>query len=154
MRLPLPAVAENRVPREPVGDEVTGDPQRILVVDDNPDSLESLSLLLGFSGNEVRTASDGVTAVAVAETFRPEVVLLDVGMPNMNGYDACRLIRSHEWGRNMVLIALTGWGQEEDRARSHAAGFDQHFVKPIDPKVLIRHLRRHSAKRAELQGKS
>jgi len=151
VRLPLPVVAERRAPREQVADEVAGEPQRILVVDDNPDSLESLSLLLGFSGNEVRTASDGVSAVAVAEAFRPEVVLLDVGMPNMNGYDACRLIRSHEWGRNMLLIALTGWGQEEDRARSHAAGFDQHFVKPIDPKVLIRYLRRHSAKRDELR---
>src|SRR4030095_6707080 len=147
-------VAEKRAPREPVGDEVAGEPQRILVVDDNPDSLESPSLLLGFSGNEVRTASDGVTAVSVAEAFRPEVVLLDVGMPNMNGYDACRLIRSQEGGCNMLLIALTGWGQEEDRARRHAAGFDQHFVKPIDPKVLIRYLRRHSAKRAELQSKS
>jgi CheY-like chemotaxis protein len=151
VRLPLPAVAEAHAQRAEVDREPAGEPQRILVVDDNPDSLESLSLLLAFSGNEVRTASDGVTAVAAAEAFRPEVVLLDVGMPNMNGYDACRLIRGQEWGRNVLLIALTGWGQEEDRARSHAAGFDQHFVKPVDPKVLIRYLRRHSAKREELR---
>jgi CheY-like chemotaxis protein len=151
VRLPLPAVGEAHARRAEVDKEPAGEPQRILVVDDNPDSLESLSLLLAFSGNEVRTASDGVTAVAVAEAFRPEVVLLDVGMPNMNGYDACRLIRGQEWGRNVLLIALTGWGQEEDRARSHAAGFDQHFVKPVDPKVLIRYLRRHSAKREELR---
>ena len=125
-----------------------------MVVDDNADEAESLGTLLRLMGNEVRVFHDGAAALEATSTFIPEVAFLDVGMPNMNGYDACRLIRSHEWGRNMLLIALTGWGQEEDRARSHAAGFDQHFVKPIDPKVLIRYLRRHSAKRAELQGKS
>src|SRR5206468_1122804 len=83
--------------------------------------------LVELQGNTVRTAVDGVHAVAEAEAFRPDVVLLDVGMPNMNGYDACRRIRAEEWGRNMLLLAVTGWGQEGDRARSHAAGFDQHF---------------------------
>jgi signal transduction histidine kinase len=151
VRLPLPTVTEQQARREEVVDDAAGEPQRILVVDDNPDSLESLSLLLEVAGNEVRTATDGVAAVELAETFRPEVVLLDVGMPNMNGYDACRVIRGQDWGRNVLLIALTGWGQEEDRARSSAAGFDQHFVKPIDPKVLLRYLRRHSAKREELR---
>ena len=128
-----------------------GSAQRILVADDNRDSLESLALLLELQGNEVRTAPDGARAVAEAEAFRPDVVLLDVGMPNMNGYDACRLIRAQEWGRNMLLVALTGWGQEADRARSQEAGFDQHFVKPVDPKVLLRYLDRHSAKREELR---
>jgi signal transduction histidine kinase/ActR/RegA family two-component response regulator len=126
--------------------------QRILVADDNSDSLESLSLLLEHEGNEVRTATDGVHAVAEAEAFRPDVVLLDVGMPNMNGYEACRRIRAQESNRNVLLIALTGWGQEEDRARSREAGFDQHFVKPIDPRMLIEYLGRHAAKREELQG--
>ncbi|TMA30738.1 MAG: response regulator [Deltaproteobacteria bacterium] len=128
-------------------------PQRILLADDNRDSLESLALLLELQGNTVRTAVDGVHAVAEAEAFRPDVVLLDVGMPNMNGYDACRRIRAEEWGRNMLLLALTGWGQEGDRARSHAAGFDQHFVKPIDPKALIAYLGRHAAKRDELRSR-
>jgi signal transduction histidine kinase len=152
VRLPLPAVAEPQVRREQIDDEVPGEPQRILVADDNPDSVESLARLLAVSGNDVRTATDGATAVETAEAFRPEVVLLDVGMPNMNGYDACRVIRSRDWSRNVLIIALTGWGQEEDRARSTAAGFDQHFVKPVDPKQLLRYLRRHSAKRDELRG--
>jgi signal transduction histidine kinase len=150
VRLPLPAVAATELPRADP-EEGRPAPQRVLVVDDNRDNLESLSLLLEVAGNEVRTASDGVSAVAAAEAFRPEVVLLDVGMPHMNGYDACRLIRAHDWGRNILIIALTGWGQEEDRARSHAAGFDQHFVKPVDPKALLRYLGRHSAKRDELR---
>jgi signal transduction histidine kinase/ActR/RegA family two-component response regulator len=128
-----------------------GSAQRILLADDNRDSLESLALLLELQGNEVRTAPDGAHAVAEAEKFRPDVALLDVGMPRMNGYDACRLIRAQEWGRNMLLVALTGWGQEADRKRSQEAGFDQHFVKPVDPKVLLRYLDKHSAKRQELQ---
>jgi signal transduction histidine kinase len=126
--------------------------QRILVADDNRDSLESLALLLRIHGNEVRTASDGECAVAEAEAFRPDVVVLDVGMPNLNGYDACRQIRAKDWSRKTLVIALTGWGQREDRERSEAAGFDQHFVKPVDPKQLLRYLDRHSAQRAELDG--
>jgi CheY-like chemotaxis protein len=74
-------------------------------------------------------------------------------MPRMNGYEACRLIRTQEWGRNMLLVALTGWGQATDRARSQEAGFDHHFVKPVDPKVLLRYLDKHSAKREELRSR-
>jgi signal transduction histidine kinase len=124
--------------------------QRILVADDNLDSLESLALLLRLHGNDVRTAPDGVCAVEEAEAFRPDVVVLDVGMPNLNGYEACRQIRAKDWSRNTLVIALTGWGQREDRERSQEAGFDQHFVKPVDPKQLLRYLARHSAQRAEL----
>jgi DNA-binding response OmpR family regulator len=111
-------------------------PRRILVVDDNPDSASSLEKVLTLSGHEAMTAGDGLTAVAEAERFRPDVVLLDIGLPRLNGYDACRLIREHSWGANMILIAVTGWGEEEDRRRSRDAGFDGHLVKPVDPDEL------------------
>lgn len=106
--------------------------RRILVVDDNCDSADSLTLLLRFAGNEVDTAYDGMEAVEFAERFKPDVVLLDIGMPRLNGYDACRRIRSESWGKDMMLIALTGWGQEDDRRRTVEAGFDAHLVKPVD----------------------
>jgi PAS domain S-box-containing protein len=110
---------------------------RLLVVDDNRDSVDSLSVLLRLMGNEVRMAFDGVEAVDVAGEYRPDVVLLDVGLPRRNGYDAARLIRSEPWGRDIVLIALTGWGQDQDRRRSREAGFDHHLVKPVDPRSLM-----------------
>ena len=88
-------------------------------------------------GNEVRTAADGVEAVALAEAFRPDVTLLDIGLPKLDGYAAAQSIRRRSWGAGMVLIALTGWGQEVDKRRSQEAGFDQHLVKPVDPATLI-----------------
>ena len=112
--------------------------RRILVVDDNPDSATSLEKLLTMTGHEAKTASDGLTAVTEAERYRPEVVLLDIGLPRLNGYDACRLIREQAWGANMIMIAVTGWGQEEDRRRSREAGFDGHLVKPVDLDELMR----------------
>ena len=109
---------------------------KVLVVDDNHDAAESLSMLLQLKGHEVRMAYDGENAVQLAADFRPHTVLLDLGMPKMNGYDACRRIRDHEWGAQMTLIAVTGWGQEEDRRKSTDAGFDGHLVKPVDPEAL------------------
>ena len=109
---------------------------RILVVDDNRDSATSLALLLKFTGNETRTAHDGLEAVEAAERFRPDAVLLDIGLPKLNGYDACRRIREQLWGKHMLLVALTGWGQEEDRRRSKEVGFDRHMVKPVDLDAL------------------
>ena len=109
----------------------------ILVVDDNRDSVDSLSVLLKLMGNDVRMAYDGVEACQVADEFRPDVVLLDVGLPLRNGYEAARQIRGETWGRDIVLIALTGWGQEQDRRRSREAGFDHHLVKPVDPRSLM-----------------
>src|SRR5206468_3069480 len=94
---------------------------RILVVDDDQDSADSLGMLLGIIGNEIRTAYNGRSGVEIAREFRPDVVLLDIGLPELNGYQACQRIREQPWGRSMVLIALTGWGQEEDRRRSHEA---------------------------------
>ena len=94
--------------------------------------------LLKITGNETRTAHDGLEAVEAAATFRPDVVLLDIGLPKLNGYDVCRRIREQPWGKNMVLVALTGWGQDEDRRQSKDAGFDHHMVKPVDFAALMK----------------
>jgi PAS domain S-box-containing protein len=110
--------------------------RRILVADDNLDSASSMEILLKLLGNEVCTVHDGVEAVAAAERFRPEVVLMDVGMPRLNGYEATRRIREQPWGREMIIVALTGWGQESDKAQSREAGCDGHLVKPIDLEAL------------------
>ena len=109
---------------------------RILVADDNADSALSLGMMLEMMGCEVRTAHNGEEAVATAAAFRPHVALLDIGMPKLNGHDAARRIRAEPWGRDMVLIAQTGWGQPDDRDKSKAAGFDHHLVKPVDPAAL------------------
>jgi len=105
---------------------------RILVVDDNRDSAESLARLLQLMGHETAIAYDGLSAVDSAETFHPEVVLLDLGLPGLDGYEVARRIRAQQWGKDMTLIAATGWGQAEDRRRSREAGFDHHMVKPVD----------------------
>ncbi|HEY5929932.1 MAG TPA: CHASE3 domain-containing protein, partial [Burkholderiales bacterium] len=110
---------------------------RVLVVDDNQDSANSLAILLKFAGNEVETANDGVEAVSEAQRFRPDMILLDIGMPRLNGYDAARRIREQAWGKDIMLVALTGWGQEEDRRKSRDAGFDEHLVKPVDHDTLM-----------------
>lgn len=114
------------------GQAIAGSARRVLVVDDNRDGSESLAMMLRLLGNEVRTANDGVAAVGLAESFRPEVILMDVGMPRMNGLDATRRIREHPWGKAIAIIALTGWGQDNDRERSREAGCDGHLVKPVD----------------------
>ena len=119
---------------------------RILIADDNQDSADSLAMFLKIKGYEVGTAYDGEQAVEAAEALRPDVALLDIGMPNLDGYDACRRIRQQPWGQGMFLIALTGWGQEEDRRRTEEAGFDQHLVKPVDPAALMKLLASLSAK--------
>jgi PAS domain S-box-containing protein len=110
----------------------SGSERRILVVDDNRDSATSMAMMLRLRGNEVRTAHDGIEAVELAETFHPQVVLMDIGMPKLNGYEATRHIREQPWGRDMTVIALTGWGQDVDRAKSKQAGCDGHLVKPIN----------------------
>jgi signal transduction histidine kinase len=110
--------------------------RRILVADDNADALESLATLLFLDGHEVYRAADGAAAMEAAERWRPEVVLLDIGMPGANGYEVARYIRKQPWGHSMVLVALTGWGQESDRRRSQEAGFNTHLTKPVDPTVL------------------
>ena len=110
--------------------------RRILVVDDNRDSATSLAIMLKLMGNETQTAHDGLEALEVAAIFRPDVVLLDIGMPKLNGYDTAQRLRQQPWGKNVVLVALTGWGQEDDKRRSLEAGFNFHMVKPVDPSAL------------------
>jgi PAS domain S-box-containing protein len=136
VRLP---VAETPTPPRPAPtavDRSAGPKLRILVADDLPDCVETLALLLRLAGHDVRTAHDGLEAVQAAATFRPDVALLDIGMPKMNGYEAARHIRQQPWGQGMRLVALTGWGQDEDRRRTLDAGFDLHFVKPVEPRAL------------------
>ncbi len=111
--------------------------RRLLIVDDLKDNADTLAMLLELKGHEVHMAYDGEEAIAAAERFQPEVVLLDIGMPKLDGYEACRHIRQQPWGKEMFLIALTGWGQDDDRRRTEEAGFDHHLVKPADPAVLL-----------------
>ena len=125
------------------GASFAADKRRILVVDDNETAANVLAMLLKALGNDVRTAFDGLTAIDLAEQFRPDIVLLDIGMPKLNGYETARRIRQQPWGKEMVLAALTGWGQEEDKRRTREAGFDHHFVKPVEPDVLQKLLAEH-----------
>ena len=108
------------------------------MVDDNRDAAESMSILLTLSGNETQVAFDGEEAVKAAAEFRPDIVLLDIGMPKLNGYDAARRIREQPWSKGMMLVALTGWGQEENRKKTADAGFDAHLVKPVEYATLTK----------------
>ena len=116
--------------------------RRILIADDNNDALESLATLLQLSGHEVYTATNGGTALQSAERHKPEVALLDIGMPMLDGYEVAKRIRSQPWGQRITLVALTGWGQDSDRRRSREAGFDSHLVKPLDLETLTELLAR------------
>jgi CheY-like chemotaxis protein len=111
---------------------------RILVVDDNQDSADSLAMLLNMLGHEVKTANDGESALVTATEFRPDVAILDIGLPKVNGYDLARQIREQPWGHDVVLVALTGWGQEQYRRRSAESGFNHHLTKPVEFDVLQR----------------
>ncbi|MBY0228009.1 MAG: PAS domain S-box protein, partial [Gemmataceae bacterium] len=111
---------------------------RVLVVDDNADASTALASLLTLLGQEARVARDGQEGVESAESFRPDLVLMDIGMPKLDGFDACRRIREQPWGKGIRIVALTGWGQEEDRRRSREAGFDLHLTKPVEPADLER----------------
>ena len=137
VRLPVlskPSVATERgasVPRE--------SPQRrVLIVDDNRDSADSLAMLLEITGNKTYMAHDGLEAIEVIEEHRPEVVLLDIGLPRLDGHEVCRYVRQKPWGKDIVMIALTGWGQEDDRRKSEEAGFNGHLVKPVDYDNLLK----------------
>jgi len=122
-RAETPAVAEEPAPHAR---------RRILLVDDNEDGAESLAMLLELGGHDIDIVHDGPQALEAAQRLRPDVVLLDIGLPRMNGYEVCRRIRQESWGQDLTVVALTGWGQEEDRQRSREAGFDAHLVKPVD----------------------
>jgi signal transduction histidine kinase len=113
-------------------------PHRILIADDNADSAESMGMLLRLMGNDVRIASDGLEAVEQAASFQPDIVLMDIGMPRLDGYEAARRIRNQDWSRDTLLVAVTGWGPSDDSEEATAAGFDHHFTKPLDPAELRR----------------
>jgi CheY-like chemotaxis protein len=128
-----------------MGNEVRSEPTpirstqhlKVLVVEDNVDSAETLAILLRAYDHEVRTVHDGLQAIEVSERFQPDVILLDLGLPDLDGYDVCRRIRQRPRGRNMIIIALSGWGQQKDKDRSAASGFDLHLVKPVEAQTLI-----------------
>jgi PAS domain S-box-containing protein len=122
--------------------------RRILIVDDNRDSADSLAMLLEITGNKTYMAHDGVEALEAIEKYRPEVVLLDIGLPRLDGHEVCRRVREQPWGKNIVIIALTGWGQEDDRRKSEEAGFNGHLVKPVDYDKLLELLSSLSARSA------
>jgi CheY-like chemotaxis protein len=111
-------------------------PKRVLVVDDNKDAAESMSMLLELWGHEVRRAYDGPSALASARRWQPEAVFLDIGLPGMDGYEVAERLRELPKGEDTVLIAITGYGQEDDRRRSQRAGIDHHLVKPVAPEGL------------------
>jgi signal transduction histidine kinase/ActR/RegA family two-component response regulator len=134
IRLPaLPEAADRgQEPTAGQGRRAAEPRRRVLAVDDSRDSATSMAMMLELIGYDVRTANDGAEAVRTAEQFRPDVILMDVGMPRLNGYEATRRIREQPWGTSSVIIALTGWGQETDRAKSREAGCDGHLVKPVN----------------------
>jgi len=139
VRLPLMSVAVDTSATQEAGEKngrALPIRRNILIADDNQDALESLALMLRMEGHEVHCASDGEEALLLAGQRRPEIVVLDVGMPKLDGCEVARRIRAEAWGRDAVLVALTGWGQEVDRRRSREAGFDMHLVKPVDPATL------------------
>jgi PAS domain S-box-containing protein len=139
VRLPLAATVAAAAPGNVVP-LFGGTRRRVLVVDDNEDAAESLATLLRLSGHSVQVAYDGAGAIALAETAHPDVVVLDLGMPRMSGFEVARWLRRQPWGAGIRLIAVTGWGQEEDRRRSREAGFDRHLTKPVDPDDLLAEL--------------
>ena len=137
VRLPV-AAPPAALPSEPVAASPAPRRRRVLVVDDNRDSAESLAALLQLAGHELHQAYDGAEAIALAERHRPDAIVLDIGLPGINGYEACRRIRELRPEYDPLIIALTGWGQEDDRRRSAEAGFDAHLVKPVDVEELRR----------------
>lgn len=147
--LTLPVVVEETLPsvqHEKMDPEMMKEltARKILVVDDNVDAADTLEALLGMDGFDVKAVYDGVAAVEAAERIRPDVIVMDIGMPGMDGYDAARMIRQQQGGKDMTLIALTGWGQTADKDRAGQAGFDHHLVKPVDYDQLMKCLQEHA----------
>jgi signal transduction histidine kinase len=150
VRLPVAAEAPPAAKPAPAADSAAradAAALRVLVVDDNQDAADSLSVLLQLMGHVVRTAYDGLEAVAAAGAFAPDLVLLDIGLPKLNGYEAAQRIREQPGGRDVTLIAVTGWGQDDDKRLSREAGFNLHITKPLDPAILERLLVRSPSER-------
>jgi len=148
IRLPVVEASQDAQPQSDGSGRLNPPSLRMLIVDDNRDAADSLAMLLHTTGNEIRTAYDGLEALQVASEFRPEVVLLDIGLPKIDGHEVAQRIRREPWGARVCLIAVTGWSDESDRARSRAAGFDHHLVKPLDTAHLAQLLSavEHSAR--------
>ena len=121
----------------PPGAPPAQSPLRILIVDDNRTIVESLKMLLDMKGNTTQAAYDGLEAVELAERWRPEVILLDIGLPKMDGYEVCRRIRREPWGRGMMVFAVTALGHDDAVTKSQHSGFDMHLVKPVEPEILL-----------------
>ena len=153
VRLPSAEGVPVAPPSEPEGASLPaeGFPLRVLVADDNTDSADALAMLLQMGGDEVRVAYDGVSALEEAKAFRPHVVLLDIGMPGMDGYEVARRLRAAPATRGILLVAASGWGAEEDRTMSKEAGFDHHLVKPFDLNALEKLLRSFKKIRREIR---
>jgi CheY-like chemotaxis protein len=136
----LPILAEPEAERAtgPGAKPETRERHRVLIADDNEDAAESLAMLVRTMGHEAATANDGVAALELAETGRFDIAVLDIGMPRLNGYELTRRIREQAWGRDLYVVALTGWGQEADRRRAMEAGFDAHLTKPVEPERVAR----------------
>ncbi|MDB5751386.1 MAG: putative histidine kinase, hybrid [Ramlibacter sp.] len=130
---PAATTAADSAPAQPAAPRS----RKVLLADDNADALETMAALLEIEGHVVQTATDGNRALLAGEQLRPDVAILDIGMPHLNGYEAAAKIRETDWGRSVVLIALTGWGQEQDQARAREAGFDHHCTKPVDIERLL-----------------
>ncbi len=139
----IPAVLQSATPASsaalPAHDAPS--PRRVLVVDDNADAVTTMAMLVESLGGTAETAYDGETAVALALEFRPDIVLLDIGMPGIDGYETCRRLRA-AMGSEVVLVALTGWSQPQDRDDAMRAGFDEHLTKPVDLSVVEQLLRK------------
>jgi len=148
LRLPLESRSDQQAMSDGSDDKVVtlfrAEP-RVLVVDDNRDAADSLTLLLRSYGLNVHVAYGGRDAIVLAETVRPDLLLLDIGLPDISGLEVAREVRRHAWARHARIIAVTGWGQEADKARTREAGFDAHLVKPVDPEELLAYLRQSRA---------
>lgn len=136
----LPELTQTpETPNEPTASESPATTsRRILVVDDNRDAAKTMAMLLKITGNEIRIAYDGLEALETANQFQPDIILLDIGLPKLNGYEVASKIRDESWGKNMIIVALTGWGQPDDRGRSAEIGFNAHMVKPVDYDELVK----------------
>jgi CheY-like chemotaxis protein len=146
--LPAAEAPARTAPARPGTDGGLTERLRLLVVDDNVDAADSLAMALRLSGQEVRVAYDGAAALTIAAEIQPEAVLLDIGMPIMDGYVVAKRLRETAGSERVLLIAVTGWGQDEDRRLSKAAGFNHHLVKPVDPGILVPLIARHRAELA------
>ncbi len=133
----LPLARAPDAPPRPVETRASVSGLRIMIVDDNRDAANSLAMVLELMGNAARIAYDGTEALSLATAFRPELILLDIGMPGMDGYETCRLLRGEPWCAKTVIVAVTGWGQSQDKLRARTAGFDHHLVKPIEPEHVL-----------------